>query len=53
MNPLLSIPLSLALESDSRPARPTKLLTTHLGGRDLRFLTDAPEYGLEQPASRP
>ena len=54
MKPLLPIPLSIllatvvALGSDARPAPPEKLLTTSIGGRDLRFLTDALEYGLEQ-----
>jgi hypothetical protein len=59
MNPLLPIPLSIALatvpvlDSDGRPAPTTKLLPTNIGGRDLRFLYDALEYGLERPAPRP
>jgi putative membrane protein len=37
-----------ALGNEARPAPPQKLLTTTIGGRDLRFLTDALEFGLEQ-----
>ena len=54
MKPLLLIALNLifavvaALGSAARPAPPEKLVTTSIGGRDLRFLTDALEYGLEQ-----
>lgn len=41
-------PLLPPIEKPTEPATPGKVYTTSIGGKDLRFLSDAIEYGLSQ-----
>ncbi len=41
-------PLLPEIQKPTEPANPGKIFTTSIGGKDLRFLSDAIEYGLGQ-----
>lgn len=41
-------PLLPEIPKPTEPATPGKIFTTSIGGKDLRFLSDAIEYGLSQ-----